>query len=118
MRPFTGTPAEWDALIARLPNPHLLQTWEWGQVKASYGWQPSPFTWDEAAAMLLKRQVLRRAFAARLSLLYAPKGPVFDATDDATCRMVLDGLQAHARQQGAILLKIDPDVVIGTGGAR
>jgi peptidoglycan pentaglycine glycine transferase (the first glycine) len=115
MQPFTGTGAEWDALVARLPNPHLLQTWEWAQVKAAYGWQPMPFTWDGGAAMVLKRQVLRRGFAARLCILYVPKGPSFEAGGAEVLASALDALQDLARQQGAILLKIDPDVVVGTG---
>jgi len=115
MQLFTGNAREWDDLIAALPNPHLLQTWEWAQVKAAYGWQPMPFSWDGAAAMVLKRQVLSRGFAARLSILYVPKGPMLDPADEALWATVLDDLQSFARRQGAILLKIDPDVVIGTG---
>ncbi len=115
MQPFTGTGAEWDALLARLPSPHLLQTGEWAQVKAAYGWQPLPFTWGSGAAMVLKRQVLRRGFAARLCILYVPKGPSFDAASGAVRSEVLDDLQAFARRQGAILLKIDPDAAVGTG---
>ncbi len=115
MQPFTGTGAEWDALLARLRGPHLLQTWEWAQVKAAYGWQPMPFTWEGGAAMILKRQVLRRGFAARLCIFYIPKGPAFDAASETVRSEVLDDLQAFARRQGAILLKLDPDAVVGTG---
>jgi lipid II:glycine glycyltransferase (peptidoglycan interpeptide bridge formation enzyme) len=115
MQPFSGSGAEWDALVARLPNPHLLQTWQWAQVKAAYGWTPIPFVWDGAAAMVLKRQVLSRAFAARLCILYVPKGPAFDVRNEPLETRVLSDLQTFARQQGAILLKIDPDVVIGSG---
>ena len=42
MQPFTGSTQDWDRLIAGLPGAHLLQTWEWAQVKAKYGWQPLP----------------------------------------------------------------------------
>ncbi len=115
MQLFTGGAAEWDGRIARLAQPHLLQTWEWAQVKAAYGWQPMPLTWDGAAAMVLKRQVLRRGFTARLCILYVPKGPLFASADPALQSRVLDDLQLFARQQGAILLKIDPDVVLGSG---
>ncbi len=115
MQLFTGSGPEWNALIAGLPNPHLLQTWEWAQVKSTVGWEPVPLTWDGAAAMLLKRQVLSRGFAARLCLLYVPKGPLFDASNPALCTQVLDDLQLFARRQGAIELKIDPDVILGTG---
>ncbi len=121
MRPFTGTGSEWNGLIARLPNAHLLQTWDWAGVKAAYGWKALPFTWSSgagsvrAAAMVLKRQVLRRGFTARLCILYVPKGPLFDTADTSLAAQVLDDLQALARKQGAILLKIDPDVALGSG---
>ncbi len=115
MQPFAGTAAEWDERIAGFPNAHLLQTWEWAQVKAAYGWQPLPLIWEGAAAMVLKRQVLNRGFAARLCILYVPKGPLFALSDSALQARVLADLESFARQQGAILLKIDPDVVLGLG---
>ncbi len=124
----------WNDLIACLPNPHFLQTWQWGQVKAQYGWAPMYVVWDEkqcsifseqssisspgviqAAALVLKKTALSSGFAARLSLLYCPKGPSLDWNDLPLRKRVLDDLQGLARQQGAIFLKLDPDVALGTG---
>lgn len=126
----------WNSLISKFPNPHLLQTYEWGQVKAKYGWEPLYLAWDEsgnwkitsdpdqlstfrapikAAALILKKNVLSRGFAARLCLLYCPKGPLLDWSDEPLRKRVLDDLEKFARQQGAIFLKLDPDVVLGTG---
>ena len=135
MHPFKGTATEWNMLISRLPNPHLLQTWEWSQVKAKYGWEPMPFIWLKisyksdksdlvneldlsdivAAAMVLKRRIPIRGFGARLNILYIPKGPVMDWSDEPLRERVLNDLQAFAKRQSAIFLKIDPDVVLGTG---
>jgi lipid II:glycine glycyltransferase (peptidoglycan interpeptide bridge formation enzyme) len=121
MQPFDGTGLEWDSLITSLPNAHLLQTWEWSQVKSAYGWKPMPFAWSgergepQAAAMVLKRQMLSRGFVARLCLLYVPKGPLFDTANEALQAQVLDDLQALAKKHGAILLKIDPDMQVGSG---
>ncbi|HEY3310940.1 MAG TPA: peptidoglycan bridge formation glycyltransferase FemA/FemB family protein [Anaerolineales bacterium] len=126
----------WNDLIAALPDPHLLQTSEWGQLKARYGWQPLYLVWRStqagfqvferpeeaglpqgvaAAALVLKKKVLGRGFAARLCLLYCPKGPLLRWEDAALRRRVLDDLQLFARRQGAIFLKLDPDVVLGRG---
>lgn len=125
----------WNSLISNLPNPHFLQTYEWGQVKAKYGWKPLYAVWDAdgswkvesdlnqlflfrspvAAAMILKRQILRRGFAARLSILYTPKGPLLDWSNVPLRNRVLEDLQSFAKKQGAIFLKMDPDVVLGTG---
>jgi peptidoglycan pentaglycine glycine transferase (the first glycine) len=126
----------WNSLISNLPNPHFLQTYEWGQVKAKYGWSPLYAVWTDdgkysilkdtgnwsldsdhciAAALILKRQILRNGFAARLSILYAPKGPLLDWTNESLRNRVLNDLQAFAKKEGAIFLKMDPDVVLGTG---
>ena len=35
----------WNSIISKLPNPHFLQTYEWGQVKAKYGWEPLYAVW-------------------------------------------------------------------------
>ena len=125
MQPFRGNAGEWDDLIASLSNPHLLQTWEWSQVKAKYGWEPLPFVWHGqsstvngqpvAAAMVLKRRIPIGGFAARLNILYIPKGPLMDWSDEPLRERVLDDLQSFAKRQGGIFLKIDPDVVLGTG---
>src|SRR5512145_2376160 len=126
----------WNSIISKLPAPHFLQTYEWGQVKAKYGWQPIYVVWDEqgnmevetdvnrlssfvfppsAAALILKRQILRNGFAARLSILYSPKGPLLDWANESLRTRVLNDLQSYAKKQGAIFLKMDPDVVLGTG---
>jgi peptidoglycan pentaglycine glycine transferase (the first glycine) len=126
----------WNSIISRLPNPHFLQSYEWGQVKAKYGWSPFYAVWTadgkfstfgenssyslsadncRAAAMILKRQVINKQFAERLSILYAPKGVLLDWSDEPLRNRVFDDLQTYAKKQGAIFLKMDPDVVLGAG---
>src|SRR5258706_14473619 len=125
----------WNSLISKLPNPHFLQTYEWGEVKAKYGWSPLYAVWDAdgrwkvesdpnqfstfhspvAAALILKRQILRNGFVARLSILYSPKGPLLDWTNESLRNRVLNDLQTFAKKQGAIFLKMDPDAVLATG---
>jgi peptidoglycan pentaglycine glycine transferase (the first glycine) len=121
MQPFTGTPQVWNEMIARMPLPHLLQTWEWSQVKVKFGWQALPFVWlgaesqPLAAAMVLKRSIPVGGLAKKMSVLYIPKGPNLDWADADLRRQVLDDLQSFARRQGAIFAKMDPDVRLGTG---
>lgn len=121
MQKFTGQPKEWNEIVSQLSGSHFLQTWVWAQVKEKYGWISTPFIWRDdsgnviAAAMILKKQILSRGFSARLSIVYVPKGPLMD-WDNVTLRTcVLNDLQSFAKQQGAIFLKIDPDIVLGRG---
>ncbi len=124
MIPFTGSPQSWNELIASLPLAHLLQTWEWSQVKVKYGWQAMPFVWQAtggrrqeavAAAMVLKRSIPVGGFAKKMCVLYVPKGPLMDWEDAALRARVLDDLHTFAKRQGAIFIKIDPDVALGMG---
>ena len=124
MQPFIGGASEWNSIIRHLPKSHLLQTWEWAQVKAEYGWKPMPFIWRSgtgdadpivSAAMILKRHVLNRGFAARLCILYVPKGPLLDWSNENLSKQVLTDLQQYAKRQDSIFLKVDPDVILGTG---
>ncbi len=122
----------WNNLVASLPNPHVLQSREWGQVKSHYGWQPYHLVWDgtnhssiynpkstignpTAAALLLQRSVSVVGFAARMRVLYIPKGPLLDWSETSQQARCLSDLEALARKQGAIFLKIDPDVPLGKG---
>src|SRR5512145_1234422 len=120
---------DWNDLIAPLPGAHLLQTSQWAQVKAQYGWCAFYLVWDvpdraccvmreqdiphhasrivSAACLVLQRAIPIGGFAARLSVMYAPKGPLLDWADVPLRRRVLGDLGEFARRQGAIFIKID-----------
>jgi len=127
MKRFTDTPSEWNRLVSSLHNPHILQCWEWADVKAQYGWKPNPFIWEDlesnsfdrkrivAAAMILKRIIPIKGFSARLCILYIPKGPIMDWLDNELRHRVLIDLENYARDQNAIFIKMDPDLILGIG---
>jgi len=50
-----------------------------------------------------------------LSIFYAPKGPLMDWSNASLRTRVLNDLQSFAKKQGAIFLKIDPDIILGRG---
>lgn len=108
----------WNGIVRSLPYHHVLQSWEWGEFKHRYGWVPErlAFSYQGDDRVVAAAQVLsRRASPAPVAVLYVPKGPVLDYTDHSLRRMVLDALAAFARKRQAIFIKIDPDVVAGTG---
>ena len=122
---------DWNTAIAALPDAHLLQTWEWAQIKDEAGWKAFPYLWGadgklhdlrdqsggkaSAAAMVLQRTIPIGGFAARLRIQYVPKGPLLDWGNATLRRQVLDDLSAIAHKSGAIFIKIDPNVLLGMG---
>jgi lipid II:glycine glycyltransferase (peptidoglycan interpeptide bridge formation enzyme) len=113
--------ASWNALIKNLPGAHALQTWQWGQVKSKFGWKPHPLIWRNdagearAAALVLQRTISLGGFAVRLSVMYIPRGPLLDWSNESLVEQVLNDLQRFARKEGAIFIKIDPDLPVGFG---
>jgi lipid II:glycine glycyltransferase (peptidoglycan interpeptide bridge formation enzyme) len=113
--------SDWNALLAGLPQAHLLQTREWGEVKQKYGWAPVTVVWKDgmgvisAAALILEKGINIGGFSAGFSILYTPRGPVLDWSNRSLRSEVLFDLRNLAIKRRAIFIKIDPEILLGTG---
>jgi lipid II:glycine glycyltransferase (peptidoglycan interpeptide bridge formation enzyme) len=104
-------PPSWDRVLASLPNPHVLQSWAWGEFKARYGWNATRLWFQEEDAVVAAATVLERKLPRLpLSVIYVPKGPALDWTDGERVAQMLTELESLARQRQALFVKIDPDV--------
>jgi len=106
----------WNEAVVQLPRSHVLQSFEWGEFKAKYGWTPTRLLFEEggqvrAAASVLCRQLPRFP----LRVMYVPKGPLLDYGDGPLLDRVLASLEELARTQRAIFIKVDPDVHLEEG---
>jgi lipid II:glycine glycyltransferase (peptidoglycan interpeptide bridge formation enzyme) len=129
------TPEYWNKLIASLPASHILQSWEWGQLKSQFGWEAKHYLWSKmdndlrltstpaanpddiaAAALVLCRTVAIGGGALQAKVMYLPKGPLLrDWANLGERQKVINDLRNLAHEQKAIFLKLDPDVRLGTG---
>ena len=101
----------WDGALLALPNPHVLQSWAWGEFKAHYGWKATRLLFVEGGRAVAAASVLeRRPGRLPAAVLYVPKGPALDWSNCAARERVLAELEAWARRRRALFLKIDPDV--------
>ncbi len=113
--------AAWNQLVKDLPGAHVLQSWQWAEVKRDIGWLPLPLVWRDAAgavcaaALVLKRSIPMGGFAMRLCVMYVPRGPLLDWSDAVLANQVLDDLQQLAKKHSAIFIKMDPDLPVGFG---
>ncbi len=99
----------WDAAVRALPYPHVLQSWTWGAFKGERGWRPLRLLWRKGEDVLAVAQILIRQ-QGQLRVGYIPKGPLLDWGDLPLFDEVLTKLEAVAREERLILLKLDPDV--------
>jgi peptidoglycan pentaglycine glycine transferase (the first glycine) len=107
--------ASWNATLALLPYAHVLQTWEWGDFKAeTTGWRPHRVAFMHRGDVVGMAQILTRQ-QGPFRVMYVPKGPALDYTNPDLRKSVVDELKRYARENKAIFIKIDPDVIVGTG---
>jgi peptidoglycan pentaglycine glycine transferase (the first glycine) len=106
---------EWDEFIDRHPGAHLLQTTNWGKLKASFGWEAVHLIAGQVGT-----QVLFRRLALGFTLAYIPKGPVGGLVSPGGRTGVDYGwddlwpeLDEECRRRRAILLKVEPDLYGG-----
>lgn len=98
--------AQWDAFVTQHVYPQFLQTSAWASLKNSFGWQASRVVDARGrggASILLRR-------AAGVTLAYVPRGPVVDWQDVDATRAVMAAVRDHARQLGASVLLVEPEL--------
>ena len=91
---------EWQQFVQQNPHAHLLQTAQWGKLKADFGWVPHYLQKDDNGALIL----LKRLFLG-FSLAYIPKGPL-----GSNWQALMPELDAFCHQEKAVFLKVEPDL--------
>ncbi len=96
------TSIEWDKFLSAFPDAHILQTSDWGTLKATFGWDVSHVAAGGAGA-----QILFRTLPAGLRLAYMPKGPLVNSLDSLD--EFWPEVESLCRARKVIFLKIEPD---------
>lgn len=89
---------------------HFMQSPEWGAVKRDWKWE-AVVEKDAQGDIIGGLSVLvRKVPGLPFTLLYAPRGPVCDVSDEQTLTRLIAGVRALAVRRHAYLFKMDPDV--------
>jgi peptidoglycan pentaglycine glycine transferase (the first glycine) len=90
---------EWSHFLEKYPNTHILQTRQWGEFKAGFGWKPVCIQSGSSGA-----QVLFRKLPFGYSLGYVPKGPIGTFNQE-----LMKEINDLCRAEKAIALYLEPD---------
>jgi len=99
--------------MANGPKGHILQSYEWGEVKRRTGWDPLRALVMDGEKPVAGISILKRKIpipGLNKCIFYAPRGPVADYSDRETFEFLISNIKTLAQKHGAIMLKIDPDI--------
>ncbi len=96
--------AEWNRYLQNHPNPHLLQTGEWGELKSAFGWKPVRIVSAEVGV-----QILFRKLALGFTIGYIPKSAIIFQQSVLSSELWHE-IDAICKQNHAIFLKLEPDL--------
>lgn len=102
---------EYDGFVRNHPNANLLQSWNWARIKSNWDHVYTAVKKDgqiEAAALVLIKNL-----PAGFTMLYIPRGPVMDWSDQKLLDFYMKNLKKEAKKHRALFVKMDPPVVIG-----
>jgi peptidoglycan pentaglycine glycine transferase (the first glycine) len=102
--------ARWDAAIDALRG-SLLQTWDWGEFKSLHGWRPVRLLGASDGEPAIAIQILVRDVGP-FTVLYAPRGPSFIESDDATLSALTLAIDRLASTNHATIAFIEPEKAI------
>jgi peptidoglycan pentaglycine glycine transferase (the first glycine) len=102
----------WDREIAKFENVHPLNAFAWGKARSIDGWFPKYIMAKSGgstvgAVMLLTKRI---PFSG-ISIMYAPRGPLFELSDREAFRSLLSMIRDEAIKQKAIFVRIDPNIL-------
>ena len=66
-----ATQHDWQDFLSGIPNPHILQSYAWGELKSLYGWESIQVISGDIGA-----QVLFQEIPLGYSIAYLPLGPL------------------------------------------
>ncbi|BCP66253.1 lipid II:glycine glycyltransferase FemX [Thermus thermophilus] len=75
-------PEAWNRLVSGFAITSPLQSWGWGEVKRTTGWEPRRFLLLGGEGPVAAAQVLLKAAPGGLRLAYAPRGPALHRLED------------------------------------
>jgi len=105
----------WDMEIARFEIAHPLNAFGWGSVRSIDGWSPTYLLAQRDGVVSGGVMVLTKSIPLTgLSIMYAPRGPVWDVSDEQTLKALMQRIMKEARKRRAIFLRIDPNVLEDT----
>ncbi|MDR1521959.1 MAG: aminoacyltransferase [Streptococcaceae bacterium] len=101
-------PDEHDEYVKAHPLANLLQSSAWGKVKNN--WESELIGVYDNEHLVASAQVLIRKLLLGMTMIYVPKGPIMDYTNESLVKFMIKHLQLFGKSHRALFVKMDPAI--------
>ncbi|HEY8739421.1 MAG TPA: peptidoglycan bridge formation glycyltransferase FemA/FemB family protein [Candidatus Dormibacteraeota bacterium] len=98
---------EWDAAVTAAPNPHLLQSWRWGELQSHFGWTAARRQLSVSGAELPMTLLTSPTLLPGGTFGYVPKGP---PVQPEQMPAALGAVAAWARELSLAFVRVEPEL--------
>lgn len=99
---------EHDSFVKQHPQNNLLQSSSWADVKDNWGNERVGFYQDQC--LVAVASILIQPLPLGWTMMYIPRGPIMDYTDQALVSFVLQSLKEIAKKHRTVFIKFDPNL--------
>ena len=101
----------WNDFVAKSPSSPVLQSFEWGELKARFGWEPLRLAIEDNGKIVAGVSILLRKIPyIKSNLFYAPRGPVVNFSNRELLEFLLGAIEEQSDTYRAISFKMDPEI--------
>ncbi|MBS7576870.1 MULTISPECIES: aminoacyltransferase [unclassified Enterococcus] len=108
------SPQAHDEFVKKSPLNHLLQSSTWAKVKDNWG-SAIVGVKNEHDELVASALVLIKHLPLGLTMIYTPKGPILDYTNQELVNFFFVSFKKWAKKQNALFIKFDPAVIYRSG---
>ncbi|MFH1361794.1 MAG: peptidoglycan bridge formation glycyltransferase FemA/FemB family protein [bacterium] len=103
--------SRWNDFVSSSLECPVLQSFEWGELKAHFGWEPLRIAIEDNDKIIAAISILKKKIPyLNYPIFYAPRGPVVDFSNKELVDYLLNAVEKEAEKSRAVSLKIDPDI--------
>ena len=102
--------SEYEAFVESHPKGHFAQSSLWAKQKPAWSWKGIVCRDETGKIKGSLAFLIRKMPIVRKNMMYACRGPVCDLDDRATFEELMEASKKLAKEIGAYVIKIDPDV--------
>ncbi len=105
--------ARWNEFITTSSTGHMLQTWEYGEVRQAMGTDICRIAVHQDEHILAVMQMsIHPVPQVPYSIGYVPRGPLCNDASEEALRELLSGLKNFAKKQRLAFIKVEPNISV------